>query len=347
MSGDGLRDGNVRLAYHRYVNKLEKEVNVQVGFLLFGIGIALALLALVLFVWSLTLEAYTSTYYTWTRPAYAASLLAVPLVLLGIVVLLPPERRYLGLAAVGLAVALAAIAGFVWIYPDDWYHKGADYTLHVLLPYAGGVGLVAVATATSLKAHAPEIIDTVTEIHRPDPVEESDDAPTNDVESDADGPDADEQDGDGHADELDADEGPTVVSGLDDEAPPEGEAAGEDDVAVDDTEVAADEPAVGVPTEITLVVDGEEYVFGDGDTFGRRDEPWLDDLIAAADGHEEIPYVSSEHVEFSIEDDGAYVTDLSRNGTKLNGRELDGDEARLSDGDRLVFADRAKVHVRF
>lgn len=112
--------------------------------------------------------------------------------------------------------------------------------------------------------------------------------------------------------------------------------------AVRDDAGSEDESA---PDAVTLVIDGESYTFGDGDTFGRQDGEWLDALIAASGGSDDVAFISSEHLQFSVDDDGFYVTDISTNGTKLNGTELDGDEAKLEDGDTLELAERAEITV--
>lgn len=104
------------------------------------------------------------------------------------------------------------------------------------------------------------------------------------------------------------------------------------------------EPA-SVPDAVTLVVNDEEYDFEDGDSFGRRDDGWLQDLVEVSGGSDEVSYVSSEHLEFSFEDDGVFVVDVSRNGTSLNGTSLDGGKAKLSDGDTLTLAERAEIDV--
>jgi hypothetical protein len=115
-----------------------------------------------------------------------------------------------------------------------------------------------------------------------------------------------------------------------------------------DLEAAREEPdddEAAVPEEVTLVVNGESYTFGDGDTFGRQDEDWLADLVEASGGRDEVAYVSGEHLTFAVEDDGVYVTDTSANGTDLNGEPLDGGTEKLSDGDELELAGRAEVAV--
>ena len=117
--------------------------------------------------------------------------------------------------------------------------------------------------------------------------------------------------------------------------------AGADDVAAETAEGEGDE----APESLTLVIDGESYTFVDGDTFGRQDEDWLDDLVTASGGPDAVAYISGEHLQFSIEDDGVYVTDVSRNGTELNGTELNGGKAKLEDGDTLSLAERARIDV--
>ena len=99
------------------------------------------------------------------------------------------------------------------------------------------------------------------------------------------------------------------------------------------------------PDSVTLLVDGEQYSFENGETFGRRDAVWRGDLVAAAGGADQVKYVSSIHLVFSIEDDGAYVTDVSRNGTSLNGTALDAGKAKLDSGDTLALAGVVDVEV--
>jgi len=110
-------------------------------------------------------------------------------------------------------------------------------------------------------------------------------------------------------------------------------------------EVSDDAEPEAVPESITLVVNGEGYTFEDGETFGRRDDGWLQDLVEACGGSDEVSYVSSEHLEITIQDDGVYVADVSRNGTALNGSPLDGGEAKVEDGDTLTLAERAEIDV--
>lgn len=335
MSQKRVPGVNVRYLYYRYMNKLEKEINVKLGFGLFAAGVAMAGVGLALFLYSITLESFEA-YATWAQPAYALALLALPLVLLATVILLPPDRRLLLASGGGLVVCLAATVGFLLVYPSDWQRFGTTRTMYVLGPYAVGVGVLTLGMAASMREHAPELIETVTQIHSPEP-DDGDDVvdPAPGTASDA---------------SVDAaasgtDDGSSVVDDVPDET-----AVVDDGSDLAETAVVQEEEAGGGPAgtgegPITLVVNGRRYSFGDGDTFGRREGPWLDDLIVAADGHDEIPFVSGDHLEFSVEGEEVYVTDVSRNGTKLNGRDVSGERVRLSDGDTLVLADRAKVGV--
>lgn len=351
---------NVRYLYYRYMNKLEKEVNVKLGFGLFAAGVGLAGLGLVLFLYAISRGGFDA-YATWAEPAYAMALLALPLVLLGTVLLLPPDRRLLLASGMGLVVCLGATVGFVLVYPGDWQRFGTTQTMYVLGPYAAGVGVLTLGMAASMREHAPELIETVTQIHSPEP---TDDAGSDAVEpggaasggSDAAGASgaasasgaagaSGAASGSGAADDSDAgDAGGSVAAEVLDQT------AIVDEGAPDDGGDGAGDAAGGGPAgtgagPITLVVNGRRYSFDDGDTFGRREKPWLDDLVAAADGHDEIPFVSGDHLEFSVEGEEVFVTDVSRNGTTLNGRDISGERARLSDGDTLVLAGRAKVGV--
>lgn len=154
------------------------------------------------------------------------------------------------------------------------------------------------------------------------------------------------------ADDAEADESAEDESTADDEAADEEDHAEAEDAESDDDDAEADEEADADEADeedaaepITLVIGGESYGFGDGDTFGRQDEAWLEDLVSEAGGSDDVAYISSEHLEFSVDEDGAFVRDTSRNGTKLNGTELDGDETELSDGDTLELAERAEITV--
>ena len=182
-----------------------------------------------------------------------------------------------------------------------------------------------------------------------DAADEADSVDEADVADDTDGPDEEDaaDEADAADDEEDADGEPTESLDDDaDDAAAEDGASDADEADDGDSEDDASEPDADDDAKtVTLLVDGEPYEFGDGDTFGRQDEAWLEDLVNAAGGPDDVAYVSGEHLEFSIDDDGVTVSDNGRNGTLLNGEDMDGGEATLEDGDSLELAERVEVEV--
>lgn len=301
-------DSDLVIRYRRFMREFDKQRNVQVGLKLFLGGIGLGVVALLLFVGS---WAFTSgrTFFTWVQFAYASGMLAFPLVVMSIAVLLGPNRERLRIGAAGVGLTALATLGFLWAYPDNWNGYGADYTLYIVGLYAIGTAINTFVMGISLKEHAPQLIQTLTTIRPPESYEAERSVGSSRSSSAV-------SDGGSEADAQ-----TRVVLNQESDSGGDG------------------------PSEVTLVINGERYTFGDGDTFGRREESWLQDLMAASGDHEEVSYVSSEHLEFDVKGDGIYVTDLSRNGTELNGKDLNGDEAKLEDGDTLVLANRAEIDV--
>jgi hypothetical protein len=361
MAGERHPDANASILGHRYVRKLEQGGNVKLGFGLFLSAVLLGVLSLLLIVWSYNFDPYTQTsqYYGWIQPGYAMAMLALPLALLSIVVLLPPPKRlYFALSFVGKLVVLASLVGFLYAYPYDWYHYGEDYTLPVLLVYSIGVGLISIATAAALWEHAADLIRAVTQINQP-------------------GTDVGQEHGGGNSGLATTLIGAVTEIGSADSSSGFGEPDTGTPVNQSNTGTAISQSGAGpdlggtdlsgggysdgattntrhIPisqgedqeeTIVTLVINGDRYHFADGETFGRRPGPWLDDLRLACDGEKELAYLSSEHVKFAEEGEDVFVADLSQNGTKLDGIDLDGDMEELSDGDTLILADRAKIRV--
>ncbi|EMA30903.1 DUF7139 domain-containing protein [Halobiforma nitratireducens] len=163
MSAEAPADGYLFDLYRRYIGEPEGRTDVYVGFGLFLGGIGLAVVALLLFLWSTTLEARTATYFAWVQPAYAIAMLSVPATLLGVVVLLPSERRMLYTSIAGVAVTIGAVVGFVVAYPEDWLY-GADYTVEVVATYAIGLAAVAASTGAALIAHYLDMAQTASQL---------------------------------------------------------------------------------------------------------------------------------------------------------------------------------------
>lgn len=152
-AGDPLPDNALFDLYRRFIGEPEAEIDVYLGFGLFFGGIALLGLSFVLFL-------ATGTYQPGQggltpEPAYALGMLAVPTVLVGVVVLLPVERRALYAALAGSAVTLVAVGAFVWAYPQRWNSTaGTDFTAPIVGVYAIGLTAVVASTGAALVAHA-------------------------------------------------------------------------------------------------------------------------------------------------------------------------------------------------
>ena len=152
MSAQGATDEYLFDLYRRYVGEPEDRTDVYLGFGLFLGGIALAAVSLVLFLWSSSLEPRSAAYFTWVEPAYIVGMVSLPVLMMGIVVLLPSERRVLYASMGGLAITIAAAIGFWIAYPEDWLF-GNDYTVVVVATYAVGLAAITASTGAALIAH--------------------------------------------------------------------------------------------------------------------------------------------------------------------------------------------------
>jgi hypothetical protein len=153
MAAEQAPDGYLFDLYRRYVGEPEDRTDVYVGFGLFLGGIGLAIVGLLLFLWGNTFEARSAGYFAWVGPAYALAMVALPVTMLGIVVLLPSERRTLYTSIAGVAVTVGAVLGFLAAYPHDWNGYGNDYTVEIIATYAVGLAGIAASTGAALIAH--------------------------------------------------------------------------------------------------------------------------------------------------------------------------------------------------
>ncbi|RAW46838.1 permease [Halorubrum sp. 48-1-W] len=143
--------------YRRYIGDPDRAVDVYAGFGLFFVGLGLGVVGVAVFLYSATLPANTLSTYSVRQVAAVAAALGLPGLLLGVVVLLPVDRRMLYLGSAGTAVCLVAVGWFVRVYPHDWnVPEPPDYSAQVVALYS--VGLVAVigATGAALVAHRVE-----------------------------------------------------------------------------------------------------------------------------------------------------------------------------------------------
>lgn len=116
--------------------------HLQLGFGLFLGGVGLAAVAL--------LVATTGVADLFDLGLFEARLvagiiggIAMPLALLGILLLFPADRRAWGAAAIGAGITLLGVSMFWYAYPADWAGYGRDLTPVVSAVY--GFGIVTIA----------------------------------------------------------------------------------------------------------------------------------------------------------------------------------------------------------
>lgn len=143
--------------YRRYVGDPDRTTDVYAGFGLFFAGIGLGLVGVAIFFYSATLPPEALSTYAVREVAAVAAAVGLPVLLLGVVVLLPVDRRMLYLAGVGAAITLVAVGLFTWAYPYNWNVPTAtDYSAQVVAVYTLGLVAVIAATGGALVAHRVE-----------------------------------------------------------------------------------------------------------------------------------------------------------------------------------------------
>ncbi|MFB6108526.1 MAG: permease [Haloplanus sp.] len=157
MSTDGTPDNVLFEWYGRYIGDPEAETDVYLGFALFFGGISLGAVGIGIFLLSALASGPNSTAFGLRQVAVVASAGGLPILLLGIVVLLPGDERMTYAAVGGLVVCLAAIALFVAVYPMHWnVDRTPDYSAQGVGIYAVGLVAVVGSTAAALVGHQVE-----------------------------------------------------------------------------------------------------------------------------------------------------------------------------------------------
>lgn len=153
MTDDSVPDNVLFDLYQQYIGEPEARTDVYVGFGLFFGGIALAFVALVLFLYSGTLPAERPPFWAWREPAYALGMVSLPTALLGILVLLPIKARAIYAGVAGSAITFLAVILFAVVYPYSWNVPGTDYSGPVVVVYGIGLAAVLASTGAALVAH--------------------------------------------------------------------------------------------------------------------------------------------------------------------------------------------------
>lgn len=143
--------------YHRYIGDPDRTVDIYAGFGSFFAGLGLAITGTVIFFYSATLPSTELSTFSIRQLAAVSSAIGLPLLLFGIVFLLPVDRRMLAVAGIGTAICGAATGLFVWAYPYHWnVVSTTDYSAHGVAVYSVGVVMVIAATGAALVAHRIE-----------------------------------------------------------------------------------------------------------------------------------------------------------------------------------------------
>jgi len=154
MSTDDPPDNVLFEWYGRYIGDPETETDVYLGFALFFGGIALGAIGIAVFFLSAFASDPGNTAFALREVAVVASAGGFPVLLLGIVVLLPGDERMRYAAVGGLVVCLAAVAAFVSVYPMNWnVTRSPDYSAQIIAVYAVGLVAVVGATGAALVGH--------------------------------------------------------------------------------------------------------------------------------------------------------------------------------------------------
>lgn len=161
---DVVTDRLLRL-YRRYLGEPERLSDVYLGFALFFAGVAFAVVGLVTFLWSTVVPEGFGTYWQLRETAISLSMLGLPAFLLGVVVLLPVDRRAVYSSSLGGAVSLLAVGVFVANYPGNWNASGPDASATGVTIYAVGLVLSTAAVGAALVSNY---------LHRADPAASAD-----------------------------------------------------------------------------------------------------------------------------------------------------------------------------
>ena len=143
--------------YERYIGDPETETDVYLGFALFFGGIALGAVGIVVFLLSAAVSGGGTPAWAIREVAMVAAAVGFPVILLGMVVLLPGDRRMTYVSVGGLAVCLVAVGLFVATYPMNWnVARTPDYSAQGVAIYAVGLVAVVGATGAALVGHQVE-----------------------------------------------------------------------------------------------------------------------------------------------------------------------------------------------
>ena len=152
--GQSNDTGKLLSYYREYIGTPDRAIDVYAGFGVFFIGLGLAAMGVMAFLYSATLSPDSSSMFAVREVAAVAAAVGLPALLSGVVVLLPVDRRMLYLAVVGSGVCLVAAVLFVWAYPQDWnVAQPPDYSAQGVAVYSLGAAMIIASTGAALVGH--------------------------------------------------------------------------------------------------------------------------------------------------------------------------------------------------
>jgi uncharacterized protein YegP (UPF0339 family) len=132
----GFDGGRLYQLYAAYVGEPESRKDVY-GYWLFLVGSVVSFLGVLVYIVASSPGDFLIREVSITMAAFG-----LPVALLGILLLLPVNRRGIQASVGGAAVALLAVGGFVSVYPGNWVVGTPDYSGTVIAVYTAGVALV-------------------------------------------------------------------------------------------------------------------------------------------------------------------------------------------------------------
>ena len=149
-----LPDNKLFEFYEQYIGEPDAQTDVYLGFGLFFVGVAFAVIGLGLFVWAGMAEQGSAAYWDRRLPAFVLGMLSIPTAMLSVSVLLPVKKRATYGGAAGMVVCLVAVGIFVSVYPGNWNVQTAtDYSVPTTALYAVGMAVITASAGAALIAH--------------------------------------------------------------------------------------------------------------------------------------------------------------------------------------------------
>jgi hypothetical protein len=151
MTQDAPPQSTLLQWYRRVLGEPDREIDAYLGFALFFGGVAFAVVALGTLVLA---EGFTRPrVFVWREQAITVAMAALPLVFLGVIVLLPVDRRGTLGGLTGAAICGYAIVRFRAYYPWAWNTGSSSHNVAVTVVYGVGVAVLVAATAAALVAY--------------------------------------------------------------------------------------------------------------------------------------------------------------------------------------------------